>query len=91
MRLKPSPVHDPQPGLAIVQYELCLARRGFRIVAGLGALAAGLERPDDLAIGRKRLRGQLPDLQHVPRQGARIVHRSSLLHFALDFATPGGL
>src|SRR5438270_7822590 len=54
-------VHDPQPGLAIVQHEFCLAWRGLRVVAGLGALAAGLERPDDLPIGRKRFRRQVPD------------------------------
>src|SRR5438270_13314561 len=84
-------VHDPQPGLAIVQHEFCLAWRGLRVVAGLGALAAGLERPDDLPIGRKRFRRQVPDLQDVPRQDARIGHRSALLHFALDFATRAGL
>src|SRR5262250_453914 len=58
-------MHDPQPRLAIIQNELCLARRGLWVVAGCGALAAGAQRRDDLAIGRKRLRRQLPDLQHV--------------------------
>ena len=58
-------MHDPQPWLAIAQDELCLARRGLRVIAGLGALAARPQRRDDLAIRRKRLRRKLPDVQHV--------------------------
>src|SRR5437764_7726545 len=71
-------VHDPQPRLAIVQNELCLAERGLSVVAGLGALTTRSQRGDDLAVGCKRLRRQLPDFEHVALHRVRIVHCSLL-------------
>jgi hypothetical protein len=59
-------MHDPQPRLAIAQDELCLAGRCLGVVSVLGALAARSQRRDDLAVGCKRLRRQLPDVQHMP-------------------------
>src|SRR5712691_1416690 len=59
-------MHDPQPRLAVAQDKPCLAGRHLRVVTGLGALAARTQRRDHLTIGRKRLRRQLPDVQHTP-------------------------
>ena len=59
-------MHDPQPWLAIAQDELRLPGRGLGVIAGLGGLAARLQRCDDLAVGRKRRRRQFPDVHHVP-------------------------
>src|SRR6266550_1944876 len=67
-------MHEPQPWLAIAQNEICLAGRGLRIIAGLRALAACSQGRNDLAVWRECLRRQLPDVQHVPWQRARIVH-----------------
>ena len=71
-------VHDPQPRLAIVQNELCLAERGLSVVAGLGALTTRSQRGDDLAVGCKRLRRQFPDFEHVALDRVRMVHCSLL-------------
>ena len=59
-------VHDPQSRLAVAQDELWFARRCLRVIAALGALAAGSLRCDDMAVGCERLRCQLPYVQHVP-------------------------
>src|SRR5712671_4528466 len=45
-------MHEPQPGLAIAQNELCFTGRDLGVVAGLGALAAGSQRRDHLAVWR---------------------------------------
>src|SRR5277367_1455233 len=67
-------VHDPQPRFAMTQDKLRLTRRGFGVVVGLCALAARAQRCDDLAIRGKRLRRQLPNVEHVRGQRARIIH-----------------
>src|SRR5215469_9064782 len=58
-------MHDPQARLAIAENQLRLARRVLGIVMdGADPLPAGAQRRDDLAVGRERLRGQFPDIEH---------------------------
>jgi hypothetical protein len=52
-------------GSPLPKTSLCLAGRGLGLLAGLGALAARLQRRDDLTVGCKRLGRRLADVQHV--------------------------
>src|SRR5258707_10416010 len=53
------------------------------------ALAARPQRRDDLAVGRERLRRQLPDLQHVLWQRANIVHCRLLKGYSMSLGNRG--
>ena len=80
MRLKPSPtcgrcmIHS-RGSPSRRNHCFAFAGRGFGVVRGLEVPCPPVaQRRDDLPVRRERLRCQLLDIQHVPRQRARIVH-----------------